>query len=129
MKKLLLLFIAAICSFLYVTAAPNPSSIKESYEIELEKTPIKQSSGEYRPRTINFLEAYYDITSGVVDIIHDALGETTIYLINSLGQIIYQYQIYSSSYGTDKILLPDLHDSYTLVIDSEVVYAIGVVIR
>ncbi len=128
MKKLLLLFIAAICSFLYVTAAPNPSSNKDSYEIELEKTPIKQSSGEYRPRTIYFLEAYYNSTDNAVEIMHDSLGNTSVYILDEFGQVIYQTSICSSYFSIETILIPNNGAAYTIVIESEILHAYGYVL-
>lgn len=128
MKKFLLLFIAAFCPYLYVTAETNLSSNNDSYEIELEKTPIKQSSGEYRPRTIIFLEAYYNPTDNVVEIMHDSLGHTSIYILDESGQIIFQTNIHSSNHSIETIQIPAISGVYNIIIDSVNVYAYGFVL-
>lgn len=111
-----------------MTAAPNPSSNKDSYEIELEKTPIKQSSGEYRPRTIYFLEAYYNSTDNAVEIMHDSLGNTSVYILDEFGQVIYQTSICSSYFSIETILIPNNGAAYTIVIESEILHAYGYVL-
>ena len=81
--------------------------------------------GNERPRSIYFLEAYYKSSAEAVNIIHDGLGESVISLLDSYGQVVYYTSIYSSCYSTLDIPVPSIAGSYTVVIDSEMVYAYG----
>lgn len=128
MKKLLLLTVSVLCTYLYMAAETPQTPDRDSYEVELEKTPIVEGTGELGfPRSIYFLEAYYNPVSGIVDITHDNLGEMVICLLDSSGRIVYQTRIYSFGYNTDSIIVPNTLGLYTLVIESEVIYAYGTI--
>lgn len=123
MKKFLLLFIASLCPYLYMGAQTSNNSNTDSKEIDLEKK--HNGFGNERPRSIYFLEAYYYSSTEDVTIIHDGLGESVISLLDSYGQVVYYTTIYSSCYSTLDIPVPYIAGSYTVVIDSEMVYACG----
>lgn len=129
MKKLILLLVSALCPYVYMVAEGSQSPSQESHEIKLEKLPPIEGSGELgRPRSNYFLEAYYDSTSREIEITHDGLGEAIIYLLDFSGQIVYQDSVYSSNYSTDTIIVPSANGQYTIVIDSQSVYAYGSVV-
>ena len=129
MKKLILLLVSALCPYVYMVAEGSQSPSQESHEIKLEKLPPIEGSGELgRPRLNYFLEAYYDSTSREIEITHDGLGEAIIYLLDFSGQIVYQDSVYSSNYSTDTIIVPSANGQYTIVIDSQSVYAYGSVV-
>ena len=129
MKKLFLLFVSALCPYLYMDAETPQSPNQDSHEIKLEKLPSIDGTGEQgRPRSNYFLEAYYDSTSREIEITHDGLGEAIIYLLDFSGQIVYQDSVYSSNYSTDTIIVPSANGQYTIVIDSQSVYAYGSVV-
>lgn len=112
-----------------MVAEGSQSPSQESHEIKLEKLPPIEGSGELgRPRSNYFLEAYYDSTSREIEITHDGLGESIIYLLDFSGQIVYQDSVYSSNYSTDTIIVPSANGQYTIVIDSQSVYAYGSVV-
>lgn len=125
MKKLLLFFIAITWPVFFLSAqSQTPSST--SNEIELEKTPI--TIGPYDtgfPRSIYFLEAYYDSQTGVVEIVYDGLADTIILIFDEKGEIAYRDVFYSSNNDISTITIPSLHGTYTIIIDSTVVYAYG----
>ena len=101
---------------------------RDSYEVELEKTPIVEGTGELGfPRSVYFLTAYYDSYTGVIDIVHDGLGETSVYILDASGQIVEHAKFYSFVYATESVVLPISSGVYSIVIDSEVVYAYGTV--
>ncbi len=109
-----------------MAAETHKVSNQDSYEIELEKTPAIESTGEFGfPRSVYFLETYYDSAFRAISVMHDSLGETNIYILDSLGQIVCQSYIHSTSYRTDTIYLPEISGVYSIVIESKVVYAYG----
>ena len=129
MKKLFLLFVSALCPYIYMAAETPQSPNQDSHEIKLEKLPSIDGTGEQgRPRSNYYLEVYYYSSSREIQIIHDGLGEATIYLLDFSGQIVYQGNTYSSNYSTDTIIVPSANDQYTIVIDSQSVYAYGSVV-
>lgn len=128
MKKLLLLFASVLCPCFYMAAETPQMPDRDSYEIELEKTPIVEGTGELGfPRSVYFLTAYYDSYTGVIDIVHDGLGETSVYILDASGQIVEHAKFYSFVYATESVVLPISIGVYSIVIDSEVVYAYGTV--
>ena len=128
MKKLLLLFASVLCPCLYMAAETPQMPDRDSYEVELEKTPIVEGTGELGfPRSVYFLTAYYDSYTGVIDIVHDGLGETSVYILDASGQIVEHAKFYSFVYATESVVLPISSGVYSIVIDSEVVYAYGTV--
>lgn len=128
MKKLLLLFASVLCPCFYMAAETPQMPDRDSYEVELEKTPIVEGTGELGfPRSVYFLTAYYDSYTGVIDIVHDGLGETSVYILDASGQIVEHAKFYSFVYATESVVLPISSGVYSIVIDSEVVYAYGTV--
>ena len=98
MKKLLLLFASVLCPCFYMAAETPQMPDRDSYEVELEKTPIVEGTGELGfPRSVYFLTAYYDSYTGVIDIVHDGLGETSVYILDASGQIVEHAKFYSFS--------------------------------
>lgn len=129
MKKLILLLVSALCPYVYMVAEGSQSPSQESHEIKLEKLPPIQGTGELgRPRSICFLEAYYVSSSREIEIIYDGLGEATIYLLDCSGQIVYQDSADSSNYSIDTIIVPSANGQYTIVIDSQNLYAYGSIV-
>ena len=128
MKKLLLLFASVLCPCFYMAAETPHMPDRDSYEVDLEKTPIVEGTGELGfPRSVYFLTAYYDSYTGVIDIVHDGLGETSVYILDASGQIVEHAKFYSFVYATESVVLPISSGVYSIVIDSEVVYAYGTV--
>lgn len=128
MKKLILLFASVLCPCFYMAAETPQMPDRDSYEVELEKTPIVEGTGELGfPRSVYFLTAYYDSYTGVIDIVHDGLGETSVYILDASGQIVEHAKFYSFVYATESVVLPISSGVYSIVIDSEVVYAYGTV--
>ncbi len=127
MKKLLLLLLATAFSFTFIAAENHPTINSDSKNMELEeRTPIKSTGQMSHPRSIYFLEACYIISIGEIEVIHDNLKDTDIYLFDSSGNVLYHTHIYSLNYSIDSIPVPSLNGVYTLVIDSEIVYASGI---
>ena len=125
MKKLFLLFIAITYPVIFLSAQ-SQAPIVDSNEIELEKTPITIGpGGKDFPRSAYFLEAYYDSHTGILEILHDGLGDTSIFIINYSGQIVYQTHIYSSNYKNEIIFLSDTDEAYALIVVSDVIHAYG----
>lgn len=128
MKKLLMLFVTALCPYMYMAAETLQSPDLDSKEIDLEKITLNPGTGgQSIPRSVYFLAAYYDSETGIVDVIHDGLGETSIYILDASGQIVEQANIYSFDYSTETVVLPISIGVYSIIIDSEVVYAYGTV--
>ena len=128
MKKLLMLIVTVVCPYIYMAAETFQSPDRDYKEIDLEKiTENLGPGGQSIPRSVYFLAAYYDSYTGVVDIIHDGLGETSVYILDASGQIVEQVKIYSCIYATESVVLPISRGVYSIVIDSEVVYAYGTV--
>ena len=112
-----------------MAAEGTQSPSQESHDIKLEKLPPIQGSGELGfPRTAYLLEAFYDSTRREIEIIHDSLGEAKISLLDASGQIVYQDCIYSSNYSSHTIIVPSTNGQYTIVIDSQNLYAYGCII-
>ena len=129
MKKLCMLFLAAISPIYLLAAVFVQAPNQNSSEIDLEKVAKIENNGNLGfPRSINFLQAYYDTTTEVVSITHEGLGETDVYILNKSGDIIYQDKIYSTNYSTNSFPIPFPKGEYTIVIDSEHVYAYGVLV-
>ncbi len=126
MKKLLLLIASALCPYIYMAAEGTQSPSQESHDIKLEKLPPIEGTGELGfPRTVYLLEAFYNPTCREIEIIHDSLGEATISLLDASGQIVYQDCIYSSNYSLHTIIVPSSNGQYTIIIDSQNLYAYG----
>lgn len=124
MKRLLLFVIVYLFVFEVASFAQTPE--RDSHVVELEKTPVKDGTEVTgRPRSLYFLEAYYDSFSGSLEIIHADLGNTEIYILDHYGRIITQTMINSSDYSVEYIELPVVNESYELIITSEVVNAYG----
>ena len=112
-----------------MSAEGTQSPSQESHDIKLEKLPPIQGTGELGfPRTVYLLEAFYNPTCREIEIIHDSLGEVTISLLDASGQIVYQDCIYSSNYSLHTIIVPSSNGQYTIIIDSQNLYAYGSVI-
>lgn len=127
MKKLLFVLLAAICPFVYMGAETHKSAVSDSYEIDLEKTPALEGKGEFGfPRSIYFLEAYYDPSFGEITIKHSDLGNIQVYIYDEQGHLVAQSDYYSSGLTSDVISIPAIKGSYSILIYSSVVYAYGV---
>lgn len=124
MKK----FILFLFSILVIAALSAESSTQhESQEVKLEKEfPTKGSNTQTRPRTFCFLQSFYDADLGVIEILHESLGDTDVYILDSSGQIICHESLYSSGYSILYIEVPSECTAYSIVIDSQSVYAYGV---
>ena len=126
MKKFFLLFLGLLCSFMMNAMSESLNSDDESQKVELKKDEILDSP-EYRPRSMTFLEAYFDSVSKTVEIQHEGLGACDIYLMDEYGNVLEQFTAYSDSFSSDVLSFSDKHGSFLLVIDSDVVYAYGTV--
>lgn len=129
MKKILLF---AFCTAISLVLAAESSwhTDSDSNKIDLEKTqlgpefPIKEG-----PRSVSyFLEAYYNTQFNQIEIHHEGLGDCDIYILDSLGQEISLINTYSSCYSVDTLSVPTDIDTYTIVIESETVYAYGYIV-
>ena len=127
MKKLLLLIVSVLCPYIDMVAEGFQSPSQESHEIKLEKLPPIEGSGELGfPRSTYFLKANYSSSIREIELIHDNLKNTDVYLLDASGNVLYHMHIYTLNYSIDSIPLPSINGVYTLVIDSEVVYAYGI---
>lgn len=123
MKKILLLFAVAF-PFLNLTAENPP--VSDSKNIELEETaPIKGKGPASHPRSTYYLEASYLTLSNKVEIVYDGIGETDIYLVDASGQILYQTNVFSTTMSCVEIPIEVTCGTYSVIIDSDMVYAYG----
>lgn len=129
MKKFLSFLVCAFVSFTSFAASANFSA-SDSKDIELEETPLPPLQPiKDRPRTISyFLKAYYDDQQDIAEIQHDNLGEADFYVLDESGQVVSQASTYSNTYSVEMIDIPSVAGVYTLVIDSESVYAYGYIV-
>lgn len=126
MKKLLMLFVTALCPYIYMAAETLQSPDPDTKEIDLEKITLNPGSGgQSIPRSIYYLKAYYDASSSSVEIIHEGLESADIYIVDSSNYVVSCVCIYSSDYSIDRIDAPLYNGTYTLIIDSRAVYAYG----
>lgn len=100
----------------------------DSQGIELEKEPVKNTGDDTktRPRSLYMVDAYYYPSAQILELVHDGLGETDIYLVDSYGTVVHQSHFVSSIYSAEQIIVPDIPGIYTVIIDSDAVYARGV---
>lgn len=129
MKKIILLFICAVTSFTMAAESRELSS-SESKEVKLEETPlVPQQTIKEHPRSATyFLKVFYDDQLNTAEIQHDNLGDAEFYILNASGQVVSQTSIYSNTYTVESIDVPSANGTYTLVIDSENVYAFGYIV-
>ena len=79
-----------------------------------------------RPREVfDYLEASYNQSSRIISVKHEGLGECDIYLLDVSGEIVDQVNIYSHNYSTESLSVPAIAGVYTVIIDSDVVFAYG----
>lgn len=129
MKKIIFLFICAVTSFTMAAESRELSS-SESKEVKLEETPlVPQQTIKEHPRSATyFLKVFYDDQLNTAEIQHDNLGDAEFYILNASGQVVSQTSIYSNTYTVESIDVPSANGTYTLVIDSENVYAFGYIV-
>lgn len=129
MKKFLLLTLCAAIS-LVMAAESNRLTGTESNKIDLEKTHLGQDFPKQEgPRSVlYFLEAYYNTQLAQIEIYHEGLGNCYIYILDSFGQEVSHINTYSSCFSLETISVPIHNGTYTIVIESETVYAYGYVV-
>ncbi len=129
MKKLFILFICAVTSFT-MAAESRELSGADSKEVKLEETPlVPQQPTKERPRSATyFLKVFYDDQLNTAEIQHDNLGDADFYILDATGQVVSQTSTYSNTYTVESIDVPSANGTYTLVIDSENVYAFGYIV-
>ena len=126
MRKTILL----LCG-LFACLALSAASILENddnlQKVELDKKKGKDNSGD-APRNLTYLEVYYDDSSNLAEVHHDCLGLCDIYILDSCGNPVDHSTMMSQSYSVEPIMLPSVPDTYTIIIDSEAVYAYGYIV-
>lgn len=125
MKKLLLLLLG-FTSSLFLMAKPSTLNDDDEQNIKLNKEE-QADEPTSRPRKVAYLEAFYSPSSHIVNIKHEGLGECDIYLFDASGEIVDQESLYSHYYSVASLSVPTISGIYTIVIDSETVYAYGIV--
>ena len=117
-----------ILAFCESTFFRERQTVSDSYEIDLEKIPALEGTGEFGfPRSIYFLEAYYDPTLEEITIEHSDLGNIQVYIYDAQGYLVAQSDYYSSGIASDVISIPCIKGSYSILICSSVVHAYGVI--
>lgn len=129
MKKLFFLLICAATSFTMAAESKELSGC-DSKEVKLEETPlVPQQPIKEHPRSATyFLKVFYDDQLSAVEIQHDNLGDADFYILDATGQVVSQTSTYSNTYTVESIDVPSVNGTYTLVIDSENVYAFGYIV-
>lgn len=129
MKKLFFLLICAATSFT-MAAESKELSGSDSKEVKLEETPlVPQQPIKEHPRSATyFLKVFYDDQLSAVEIQHDNLGDADFYILDATGLVVSQTSTYSNTYTVESIDVPSANGTYTLVIDSENVYAFGYIV-
>lgn len=127
MRKFILLFIAVGC-FICSSASAICDSDENTPATEKEKVELGEETGNTstRPRSLYMVDAYYYPSAQILELVHDGLGETDIYLVDSYGTVVHQSHFVSSIYSAEQIIVPDIPGIYTVIIDSDAVYARGV---
>lgn len=124
MKKFLLLLIG-FTSSLFLMAMSSTENDGDEQNIKLDKTE-QVSNPTNRPREVfDYLEASYNQSSRIISVKHEGLGECDIYLLDVSGEIVDQVNIYSHNYSTESLSVPAIAGVYTVIIDSDVVFAYG----
>ena len=124
MKKFLLLLIG-FTSSLFLMAMSSTENDGDEQKIKLDKTE-QVSNPTNRPREVfDYLEASYNQSSRIISVKHEGLGECDIYLLDVSGEIVDQVNIYSHNYSTESLSVPAIAGVYTVIIDSDVVFAYG----
>ena len=122
----LVLFLLVICTSLDLYALSDRGKDENSQKVELIIGEGQNSMVTDRPRTLTFIDAYY--SENIVKVYHDALGECKVLLLDSSGNVVMQSEFVSQSYSVESLMLPDESDVYTLIIDSEALYAYGYIV-
>ena len=81
MKKSFLLFLGLFCTFVMNAMSFQFNSNDESQKVELKKDEILDNP-EHRPRSVIFLEVYYDSSEKTIQLLHEGLGECEVYLVD-----------------------------------------------
>lgn len=85
MRKLVL-FLCGIFAFVTLSATPILDNNDNLQKVKLEKKKDKdQVNGS--PRSLNYLEAYYDANANAVEVHHDCLGLCEMYILDSFGNV------------------------------------------
>ena len=109
-------------------ASPMSYPDGECVEVELVKKEKEQSSNsQHRPRNLSYLEAYCDQSTTSVNVYHEGLGNCVIYLVDSNNNVLERQEIISMNYSVEYLPVPDLPGDYTLVVDSDAMFAYGVI--
>ena len=100
---------------------------KVVFTINAEKDKVGELK-DPRPRTVvSFLDAFYYAQSGMLEVCHEGLGNCVIYLVDSNNNVLERQEIISMNYSVEYLSVPDLPGDYTLVVDSDAMFAYGVI--
>lgn len=124
MKKLLLLLLG-FTSSLFLMAMPSTQNDGDEQNIKLEKTEQVYNPANIPREVFDFLEASYNHSSRIISVKHEGLGECDIYLLDASGEIVDQESTYSLNYSVESLSVPAVAGVYTVVIDSDTVFAYG----
>lgn len=124
MKKSLL-FLSGLISSLVMAAMPISLGSEEQQKIEFNKEAPILTQPSSRPRTVTHLEAYYDSSLNIIEIHLEGLGDCNISLLDESGNVVVQTMAYSNNYSIETLELLGRKGQYTLVIDSDAMYAYG----
>ena len=124
MKKFFLLLLAFTSSF-FLMAMPSIQNDGDEQRLNLEKIDKVDKESDRRREISDYLESSYNQSSRIISVKHEGLGECDIYLLDVSGEIVDQVNIYSHNYSTESLSVPAIAGVYTVIIDSDVVFAYG----
>lgn len=128
MKRLLILSVSILGMILGFAASASTLFTQEETEIDLEKITKVEGPGKMGfPRSVYYLEAYYNDSNHTLKLILGSLGNTYVYIKDVDGNVICQLDIVSDDYLVEHITLPPIDDSLMILVDSDVVYAYGTI--
>lgn len=122
-----IIFLFALFASIAISTASDSIDDTSLQKVDLDKSKDSDKVVD-SPRSVSYLEAFYSLDAGIVEVYHDALGECEILLLDSSGYVVVQSDFVSQSYSVESLVLPDESDVYTLIIDSEALYAYGYIV-
>ena len=125
--KRFVLIASIFCTSVLMMAMPTSFVDEVPDRVDFEKDKVGELK-DPRPRTVvSFLDAFYYAQSGMLEVCHEGLGNCVIYLVDSNNNVLEHQEIISMNYSVEYLSVPNLPGDYTLVVDSDAMFAYGVI--
>ena len=128
MKKIVLLVVLFfVTSIIHanVSSIKDGSDDKSEIDLTITSPPIGNNKGNERSITVPYLNAYLYETSGIVEVELFDVGEASITILNSLGQVVVSDIVLTNIPTMSALEIPTGNGMYYIIIDSTEVYAQG----